>query len=55
MRIEITAVVEVPDGTPMEAVVEWIEFELGSKGSMSADNPLSGESLVCSRVDVQGS
>lgn len=52
MRVEIKAVVEVPDGTPIEAVEEWVEFELGTKGSMSSDNPLAGESITCIRVDV---
>jgi hypothetical protein len=53
MRIEITAVVEVPDGTPMDAVEEWIEFEMGSSAGMSANNPLCGESLACTSVDVR--
>lgn len=53
MRVEITAVVEVPDGTPMDAVEEWVEFEMGSNGRMSADNPLAGESLACTNVDVR--
>ena len=52
MRVEFTAVVEVPDGTPMDAVEEWVEFELGTKGSMASDNPLAGESISCIRVDV---
>lgn len=52
MRVEIKAVIEVPDGTPMEAVEEWVEFELGYNGSMSADNPLAGESITCTRVEV---
>lgn len=55
MQIEITAVVDVPDGTPMDAVEEWIEFEMGSRGGMSAENPLAGESFACSRVDIRES
>ncbi|WP_157896782.1 hypothetical protein [Acidovorax carolinensis] len=52
MRVEITAIVEVPDGTPIDAIEEWVEFELGTKGAMSSDNPLAGESMACIRVDI---
>jgi hypothetical protein len=52
MRIEIRAVVEVPDGTPMDAVEEWVKYELGA-GSMPQSNPLSGESMSCSSIDVE--
>lgn len=53
MQVQITAVVEVPDGTPAEAIEEWVKFELGAKGSLSMNNPLSTESLRCTRVDVE--
>ena len=32
MRIEVRAVVEVPDNTPMEAIEEWVQYELGAGG-----------------------
>ena len=32
MRIEVRAVVEVPDHTPMEAIEEWVQYELGAGG-----------------------
>lgn len=52
MQVEIKAVIEVPDGTSMEAFEEWVEFELGYSGSMAADNPLVGACITCTRVEV---
>lgn len=46
MRIEVRAVVEVPDNTPMEAIEEWVQYELGA-GGMAQSNPLSDHSLHC--------
>ncbi|WCT26635.1 hypothetical protein [Acidovorax temperans] len=44
MRIEVRAVVEVPDNTPMEAIEEWVQYELGA-GGMAQSNPLAEHSL----------
>lgn len=53
MRLQITAYVEVPDGIPMDQVVEWVEFELGANCSMSKNNPLFDDELECSDVSVR--
>ena len=52
MRIEVRAVVEVPDNTPMVAVEEWVQYELGA-GGMDRSNPLAEHSLHCLSVDVR--
>ena len=52
MRIEVRAVVEVPDNTPMEAIEEWVQYELGA-GGMAQSNPLADHSLHCISVDVR--
>ena len=52
MRIEVRAVVEVPDNTPMEAIEERVQCELGA-GGMARSNPLSDHSLHCLSVDVR--
>ena len=39
MRIEVRAVVEVPDNTPMEAIEEWVQYELGAGALMATQIP----------------
>ena len=52
MRIEVRAVVEVPDNTPMEAIEEWVQYELGA-GGMDQSTPLAENSRHCLSVDVR--
>ena len=52
MRIEVRAVVDVPDNTPMEAIEEWVQYELDA-GGMDQRNPLAEHSLHCLSVDVR--
>ena len=52
MRIEVRAVVEVPDNTPMEAIEEGMQYERGA-GGMAQSNPLAEHSLHCLSVDVR--
>lgn len=52
MQIEIRAFVEVPDGTPLEDVQEWVEYHMGSGCSLATENPLANTSLSCASVDV---
>ena len=52
MRIEVRAVVEVPDHSPREAIEEWVQYELGA-GGMDQSNPLADHSLHCLTVDVR--
>lgn len=37
---EVTFQVDIDEDTSQEQVEEWLEFELGANGSMSASNPL---------------
>ena len=52
MRIEVRAVVEVPDNTHKKEKEEWVQYELGA-GGMDQSNPLSDHSLHCLSVDVR--
>ena len=52
MRVEVRAVVEVPDNTPMEAIEDRVQCELGA-GGMNQSNPLAEHSLHCLSVDVR--
>ena len=47
MRIEVRAVVEVPDNTPMEAIEEWVQYELGA-GGMAQTTPCLNTACIAS-------
>lgn len=56
MRVEFSAEVEVPDGTPTKDVEAWLAFHLGTNGGLPCANPLSDTDLVsvgCTRLNVR--
>jgi hypothetical protein len=50
MKIEFTAEVEVPDGTPLDDVEKWIEFMIGARCGLSGDNALIDTDLQSCNV-----
>jgi hypothetical protein len=46
MKIEFSATIEVPNGTPFDDVEKWIQFELGGTCELKAGNAMSHEDLV---------
>jgi hypothetical protein len=40
MKIEFSAEVEVPDGTPLDDAEAWIEFMIGARAGLSGANAL---------------
>ncbi|MBB3193983.1 hypothetical protein [Roseateles terrae] len=44
MKIRVTAVYEVPGDATLDEAEEWAIFHMGG-ASLSADNPLAGETL----------
>ena len=55
MKLKFSAQIEVPDGTPMEDIQRWLEFELGANSSLSNTNAMSHTDLMslgCRRVEV---
>lgn len=56
MKINFTAEIEVPDGTPLDDVERWLEFSLGARASLSGTNALAYtdlETVGCSNVYVR--
>lgn len=56
MKIQFSAELEVPDGTPIKDVEAWLAFNLGANGGLPCDNALSNTDLVtvgCQNVDVR--
>lgn len=56
MRVEFTAVVELPDGTPDQDIQAWLEFNLGCRADLSNKNALADTDLIsvgCQSVDVR--
>jgi hypothetical protein len=45
MLIEFSAEIEVPDGTPLEDVERWLQFELAERAQLSGTNALASHDL----------
>jgi hypothetical protein len=52
MKIRFSALVEVPDGTPMADVERWIAFCIGAECSLAGHNALSHTDLQSSAVEL---
>lgn len=53
MKIQFSANIEVPDGTPIADVERWLEFELGQRCMLEGTNAMSRtdiESVGCTNV-----
>jgi hypothetical protein len=46
MRVEFSAIVEVPDDVKLSDIEDWLRFELGATGQLSGDNALVHTDLV---------
>lgn len=46
MKVTFSAEVEVPDGTPMKDIENWLRFELGATGQLDGDNALVNSDLA---------
>lgn len=54
MLIHFQACVEVPAGTPLSDVEQWLAFELGVRCQLAGDNSLAGRDLLSSGLtDLQ--
>jgi hypothetical protein len=56
MKITFSADVEVPDGTPMNDIEAWLQFNLGATGQLRNENRLADTDLAsigCSAVNVR--
>ena len=50
MKISFSAEMEIPDGTPIDEVDEWLEFELGARASLKGTNALASMDLHSAKV-----
>lgn len=56
MKVTFSADIDLPDGTPESDIYEWLEFEIGARGRLSASNSLADTDLIsvgCKSVQVQ--
>lgn len=52
MRLRVEIEIEKPDGVTDKQIQEWLEFELGYRANLSADNPLIDESVTAHDISV---
>jgi hypothetical protein len=52
MKLRVEFEVTVPDGVTLEQAEEWLLYQLGERGGMSAENPLSDTDLEARRTSV---
>lgn len=50
MYLEVKFDMELHEEATQEQIKEWLEYSLGLRGGMSADNPLEGQELEASKV-----
>jgi hypothetical protein len=50
MKVEFTAEVEVPDGTPLDDVEKWLAFELGQSSYLNGQNAMVHTDLTTQGV-----
>ncbi len=56
MKVIFSAEIEVPDGTPIDDVEQWLLFHLGEIASLRLSNPMSRydlESVMCRNIKVE--
>lgn len=56
MKVKFSAEVEVPDGTPLKDIEEWLSFNLGETSQLMHGNAMSRTDLItvgCRNVDVR--
>lgn len=55
MKVQFSAVVEVPDGTPESDIENWLRFELGETGQLAGGNAMNHTDLMsagCRQVSI---
>jgi hypothetical protein len=52
MELKVEFEVTVPDNVTPEQADEWLQYQLGARGGMPADNPLADTDLEARRVWV---
>lgn len=53
MKLKVEFEVEVPDSVTIEQAEEWVFFQLGERGGMSAYNPLADVDIEARRTSVE--
>jgi hypothetical protein len=52
-KFKVEFEISVPDEVTVEQAEEWLLFQIGARGGMSADNPLADTDLEAKRAWVQ--
>ena len=52
-QINVEFSIDLPVDATSEQVREWVEFELGNRGSCSGDNPLVDYEIEAKRVSIR--
>ena len=52
MKVEFSAQITVPDGTPEQDILAWLRFELGATCQLAAGNAMSHTDLECDYVSI---
>ena len=52
-KINVEFSIDLPVDATREQVREWVEFELGNRGSCSGDNPLIDYEIEADRVSIR--
>lgn len=52
MYLNVRFEIEIQEEATPEQVREWLEYQLGYRGGMSATNPLEGEEIEATKVTL---
>jgi hypothetical protein len=51
MKVRFSGIVDVPEGTPVQDVEDWLSFELGASCMLSGHNAILKNELSDPKVD----